>query len=131
MESKFTLGRFQATDLVTMATLLSKIGLGKVTDAFGKDNVMSLLANMDDKKEDKVAVVGMGIVLQIAEIILGNLEKCQNELYSLLSSISGMSVEEIKTLDAVDFFELIVEVIQLQQFRDFIKVASRLRNLAK
>ena len=130
MESKFTLGKFKATDIVTMATMLSKIGLGKVTDVFGKENVMKLIAENKDTG-DTTAYTGMAIAFQVAEVILGNLEKCQGELYTLLANISGMTVEEVKNLDAEDFFELIVETVQLDQFKDFIKVASRLFNTAK
>ena len=121
---EFNLGKFKSTDIIIMATMLSKIGLGKVTDVFGKENVLKILG--DKKKEDAAAVVGMGITFQVAEIILGNLEKCQTELFQLLSNVSGMSVEEIKELDAVDFFELIVAVVEMPQFKDFMKVASRL-----
>lgn len=121
---EFNLGKFKSTDIIIMATMLSKIGLGKVTDVFGKENVLKILG--DKKKEDAAAVVGVGITFQVAEIILGNLEKCQTELFQLLSNVSGMSVEEIKELDAVDFFELIVAVVEMPQFKDFMKVASRL-----
>jgi hypothetical protein len=121
---EFNLGKFKSTDIIIMATMLSKIGLGKVTDVFGKENVLKILG--DNKKEDAAAVVGVGITFQVAEIILGNLEKCQTELFQLLSNVSGMSVEEIKELDAVDFFELIVAVVEMPQFKDFMKVASRL-----
>ena len=130
MESKFTFGKFKATDIVTMATMLSKIGLGKATDVFGKENIMKLIAENKDAP-DATAYTGMAIAFQIADVVLGNLEKCQGELYTLLANISGMTVEEVKNLDAEDFFELIVETVQLDQFKDFIKVASRLFNTAK
>ena len=39
----YTLGKFKATDVFTMATLLSKVGLGKVADGLGRDNIMKII----------------------------------------------------------------------------------------
>lgn len=128
----YTLGKFKATDVFTMATLLSKVGLGKVADGLGRDNIMKIITeNKGKKKEDVAAFTGMQMILQIAEIILSNLDKCETEIFKLLSSITNASVEELKELDAEIFAELIIEVVQLQQFKDFFKVASRLLNTKK
>ena len=123
----FTLGKFKATDVFTMATLLSKVGLGKVSDAFGRDTVMEILAKNKGKKGDDVAAItGMQIALQIADVVLANIEKCETEIFKLLSNVSGMTIDEIKDLDAEVFAELIVAVIKMPQFKDFFKAASRL-----
>lgn len=127
----FTLGKFKATDVFTMATLLSKIGLGKVSDAFGRDNIMEILAKNKGKKGDDVAAItGMQVALQIADVVLANIEKCETEIFKLLSNVSGMTIDEIKDLDAEVFAELIVAVIKMPQFKDFFKAASRLLNTA-
>lgn len=129
---EYTLGKFKATDVFTMATLLSKIGLGKMADGFGRDNVMKLVAASKGKKGDELtAMTGMGIALQMAEIILGNIDKCQVELFTLLANISGLTIDEIKDMDAEVFAQLIFDVVQLPQFKDFIKVASRFLNSGK
>lgn len=128
----FTLGKFKATDVLTMATLLSKVGLGKMTDAFGRDNVLAILSeNKGKSKEDIAAVTGMQVALKVAEVIFSNLESCETELFKLLSNISGLDVDEVKNLDAEDFMELVVIVVQHQQFKDFFKAASRLLNMEK
>ena len=127
----FTLGKFKATDVFTMATLLSKIGLGKVSDAFGRDTIMEILAKNKGKKGDDVAAItGMQVALQIADVVLANIEKCETEIFKLLSNVSGMTIDEIKDLDAEVFAELIVAVIKMPQFKDFFKAASRLLNTA-
>lgn len=125
----YTLGKFKATDVFTMATLLSKIGLGKMSSGLGHDNILKIISNnKNKKKEDITMLTGLQIALQIGEIILSNLDKCENEIFKLLSSVTGASIDELKELDAEVFAELIIEVVQLQQFRDFFKVASRLLN---
>lgn len=127
-ESKYTLTNFKSTDIFTMATLLSKIGLGKIMDYFGKDNVLQLLNGAKENDENAQSVVGMGIMVQAVEIILGNLDKCKAEIYALLFSASGINTKDLEKMDAVDFAELIIEVVEMEQFKDFFKVALRLYN---
>ena len=129
---KYTLGKFKATDVFTMATLLSKIGLGKMSDAFGKENILKLITNAKAKKKDDVAILtGAQLVMQVADILLANLDACETEVFKLLSSVTGASIDELKELDADVFFELIIEVVQMKQFKDFFKRASGLRNTVK
>lgn len=128
----FTLGKFKSTDVFTMATLLSKIGISKAADAFERDTVMKIFAESKGKKgkdgDEVVAATGMQIALKVADVVLGNIEKCETEIFKLLSNVSGMEVDEIKDLDAEIFAELIVAVVQMPQFKDFFKAASRLLN---
>lgn len=129
---KYTLGKFKSTDVFVMTTMLSKIGLGKMADGFGKDNIMQIIAeNKGKKKEEIAAYTGMQMVLKIADVVLSNLDKCETEVFNLLSSVTGADVEELRELDAEEFFELVVEVATMQQFKDFFKVASRFLNTAK
>ena len=128
---QYTLGKFKSTDVFTMATMLSKIGLGQVADGFGRENIMQILSESKGKKKEEVtAFTGMQMTLQIAEIILSNLNKCEAEIFKLLSSVTGASVEELRDLDAEVFAELVIDVVTMQQFKDFFKVASRLLNTA-
>lgn len=127
-ESKYTLTNFKSADIFTMATLLSKIGLGKIMDYFGKDNVTQLLNGAKENDENAQSFVGMGILVQAVEIILGNLDKCKAEIYALLFSASGINTKELEKMDAVDFAELVIEVVEMEQFKDFFKVALRLYN---
>lgn len=129
---KYTLEKFKSTDVFTMATLLSKIGLGKIADGLGTDNVLKLISNARGKKGADVATLtGVQLFLQVGEIILTNLDACETEVFKLLSSTTKAPVEELKALDADVFIELIVEVVQMEQFRDFFERASRLLNTAK
>lgn len=123
----YTLGKFKTGDVFLMATLLSKIGIGKIVDVFGKDSVMKLMNASGKKKgEELTTYVGMGIAIRFVEIVLMNLESCKAELMQLLSNVSAMSTEDIENMDAEDFLALIVDVVTMDQFKDFIKVASKL-----
>ena len=51
-------------------------------------------------------------------------ESAEMEIYSLLSRLSGIKTEDLKEMDAVIFFEMVVDVIKKPEFKDFYKVAS-------
>lgn len=129
---KYTLEKFKATDVFTMASLLSKIGLGKIADGLGKDNILKLIESVKEKNSENVATItGMQLFLQVGEIILANLDVCETELFKLLSSTTKAPIDELKGLDADEFIELIVEVAKMEQFKDFFKRASGLLNTVK
>ena len=64
--------------------------------------------------------------MELAEVVLTNMNKCENEIYQLLSNVSNLSVKEVETLDAVIFLEMIIDFVKKDEFKDFFKVVSRL-----
>lgn len=73
-----------------------------------------------------MVMVGVSVVMEVVSIIMKNLPSCKNEIYTFLSGLSGMTVKEIGNLDMVTFTEMIVAVVQKQEFKDFFKVVSKL-----
>ena len=73
-----------------------------------------------------LSAVGVGVVFEMAGVIVDNLPKCEQEIYAFLSRLSGLKMEYIMEMDAVVFFEMIVDVIKKPEFKDFIGVVSRL-----
>ena len=72
--------------------------------------------------------VGISVTIEMANVIIGNLPKCEDEIYTLLSRVSGKSKKEISELDMVTFTEYIVEFVKKDEFKDFTKVALKLFN---
>jgi hypothetical protein len=70
--------------------------------------------------------LGFNIMLEAVEIIMKNLPSCKVEIYTLLSSLSGMTVKQIADLDMVTFTEMIIAVVQKEEFKDFFKVVAKL-----
>ena len=77
-------------------------------------------------KDGYIYVHGVSVVMEVVSIIMKNLPSCKNEIYTFLSGLSGMTVKEIGNLDMVTFTEMIVAVVQKQEFKDFFKVVSKL-----
>ena len=119
----------EAHDIFPMFKIIKAIGINEFTACFEKDGIKNLISSMAGEGGDQdqmSSIVGISVVLEIADVIIGNLPKCENEIYQLLSQTSGLSVARIKKMKMVDFVEMVIDFIKKDDFRDFIKVVSKL-----
>lgn len=129
MQNMYTLRRLQSKDVFQMSRIISKIGIEEFKECFSSPSVMAAVQKMSEEKassDDLLDNVGITVVLDLASIIVSNLPKVENEVYSFLSQLSGIDAKSIAELDASVFFSMIVDVIKKPEFKDFIGVASRL-----
>ena len=82
----------------------------------------------DQKKSDAGAMIAYAsIALEAANVVLGNIDKCRQDIYSMLERTSNMTIEEITAEgNAVLFLEMLVDFLKKEEFGDFIKVVSKL-----
>ena len=132
-EKAYEFRRLQSKDIFLMTKIISKIGLSEFAALYqngsAKDAISALIskkASEKAKKDDDFISIGIEIAMELAEVVLTNMNKCENEIYQLLSNVSNLSVKEVETLDAVIFLEMIIEFVQKEEFKDFFKVVSRL-----
>ena len=104
-----------------MTKLINKIGIGKIKNAFNDIDIKEL-----QQQKSSVEEIGVAIAFEIAEIILESLPKCEDDIYNMLESVSNLTRKELEKIDMGIFFEMIVDFIQKSEFKDFIKVASKL-----
>lgn len=120
----YALRKLEAKDIAPMASILSKIGIKEVKGCFNPEDIKELT---DGKTaEDAVAAVGISVVFDIAGVILGNYEKCQNDIFKFLSSLSGMDIKQVESLSLDTFTEMVIDVVKKEEFKDFMKVVSKL-----
>ena len=128
----YTFRPLGAPDIFLMSKIIKKIGIKEFKACFESEGIRSLIqgAMMEAKQEGRDSEfisAGVGIALEVADVILGNLPKCENDIYQMLSETSNLTVEEIKAPgNAVMFLEMVIDFIKKEEFRDFIKVVSRL-----
>lgn len=127
-EMEYELRGFTADDIFPMLKILSKIGVKNFKRCFDSQEVRQAIAEMaaDGKKNDQLDKVGMIVMLDIADIIFTNVSNCKEEIYFLLSQLSGMTKKQIAGLPAATFANMIVDTLQKEDFRDFFAAASRL-----
>lgn len=134
VDKPYTFRLLGAPDIFLMAKIIKQIGIKEFKACFESDGITSLIQNAMDEKKAKgkddntnVIGVGVGVALEIADVILGNLPKCENDIYQMLSQTSNLTVEEIKAPgNATMFIEMVIDFIKKEEFRDFLKVVSRL-----
>lgn len=139
-ERPYKLRELCAEDIFPMLTILKKIGIKEFKECFSKETLEGVVesfmkgANGENKEgensgDNTLVAVGLSIlpsVLDVVDVLLNNIPKCEADFYKFLSNISNLSVDEIKKLKMADFIGMIVDVVKKEEFKDFIKVVSEL-----
>lgn len=123
-EKKYTLRKLEAKDIAPMASILSKIGLKEVKNCFSPDDMKAIAGG--EGGIEAVGAVGVSVAFEIAGVILSNYERCQNDVFSFLASLSGMDIKQIESLPLGTFTEMVIDVVKKEEFKDFMKVVSKL-----
>ena len=122
----YTFRKLSTADIFPTLKLINKLGLKQMKSDEGIKRIVAQLTNATARGKIDPSALGLDMFLEITCLIVDNLPKCEVELYDLLSSTSGMSVEEIKALDMSVFFEMITDFIKKEEFADFFKAVSKL-----
>lgn len=123
--------QLKSSDMFIMFKIINKIGLNEIKNLLEPKTIEKLVDGFKGKvkakdKDSLMYSVGLSVSIEMVNVIIGNLPKCEDEIYTLLSRVSGKSKKEISELDMVTFTEYIVEFVKKDEFKDFIKVASKL-----
>ncbi len=131
-EPMYELRALASKDVFLMSKIISKIGVNEFIKTFESPEIRKLVVtsfNKDEAAETDAGVIqmaGIGVALEMANILLTNLSSCEVEIYSFLSSLSGISAAEIMELPMNVFVEMVIDVCKKDEFKDFIKVVSKL-----
>lgn len=120
LENKFELRKLCAKDIFVMVKIISKIGISEFKNCFKSTSVSEKIkSNMD------FSTIGLEVIIEMVGIVLGNLPKCESDIYSFLADLSGKKSKEISELDMSEFAEMIKEVLAKDEFKDFFTVVSK------
>ena len=125
----YTFRKLSSKDIFLMTKILGKIGIRQFKWIFEGDAIDEMLAafkkNKKNKADDVLLAIGIKVGFDGIDIIIGNLYKCEDDIYQLLSNVSGIPVSEIEE-DALLFTEMLIDFFKKPEFPDFIKVVSKL-----
>lgn len=116
-------------DVFLMFKIIGKIGVKEFNACFENDGIKKLVASMMGEKngaDQSASVTYIAIILEVADVIFKNIPKCESEIFQMLSQTSDLTVEQVKGLSFAEFTEMVIDFIKKEEFRDFIKVVSRL-----
>lgn len=75
------------------------------------ETIKLMAKGVDELSDDDYINVSMG-ALDLAMFIIENIDKCENEIITLLASATQKEVKEIKEMDGALFIELVVSFIK-------------------
>lgn len=127
-EKAFELRQLTAEDIFPMFQIISKIGVREFKSCFESEEVRNAIIGMASGAKDqaKLNAIGLTVAVDIAGVIISNLHKCKDDIYQLLSQLSGMKAKEIAGLPAATFLEMIIAVVKKEEFKDFFQGVSKL-----
>ena len=116
VERSYTLRKFNDGDLFPILKILKKIGIKDCKEAFVQ--VAS--------GEKTVKEIGIIASFDLADILIGNLTKVEEEVYSLYSDLSGLSADEIRAMEFGTLPLMIMDSFNEVKNTSFFKVLFKL-----
>ncbi len=116
VERLYALRKFKDSDLFPLLHILKKIGIKDCKEAF--IHVAS--------GEKTIKQIGILASFDLADILIGNLTKAEDEIYSLYSDLSGLPTAEIKNMEFGTLPLMIYDSFNEVRNTAFFKVLSRL-----
>lgn len=120
---EYELRRMTSADIFPLCTIIKKIGIDEVKKIVNSPDIQAMVRKGN---EADASSVGMSFMLDVASLIVGNLPKCETEIYKFLASMTKLSEKELREISPADFLEMVVKVIKHEDFKDFFKAASQL-----
>ena len=116
IERPYTLRKFNDGDLFPILKILKKIGIKDCKEAF-----VQVASGEKTLKE-----IGILASFDLADILIGNLTKVEEEVYSLYSDMSGIPADEIRSMEFGTLPLMIMDSFNGVKNTSFFKVLSKL-----
>lgn len=140
-----------AKDIPLITNVIKSIGLSEFKECFKADTIKDIVGmftgkanedadneneqnevadapNEDADNENTLIAVGVSLLpslMDVADVILNNIDKCETALFKLFASTSNLTAEQIGNLSLADFAEMVIDFVQKDEFPDFFKVVSK------
>ena len=124
---EYTMRNLQATDIFSVVKILNGIGLKNVKEAIDFEEINKIRKGMTEENADVISSqVGLNIVMSLATVIIENLPKVENDLYNFIGSVIDVKAKDVAKMDMGEFMDVLITLIQKEEFKDFFKRASKL-----
>ena len=116
MEKPYTLRRLRDRDLFPILNIMSEVFPDELSTVFVQLST----------KEKSVQEVGAMAVLKMVLAVLKNMDKVKDEVYNLLSDVSGIPAEDIQNMEFGTTPNMIWDIVHNEKNNGFFKVLSKL-----
>lgn len=121
VERPYKLRLLKDSDLFLLLKILKKMGIKDFKDAF--------IQSQSDKEavsgKEVVRNIGILTTFDIVDMLLGNLDKIEEELYILCSDLSGISIDEIREMEFGTMPLMLLDMFTNVRNSSFFKVLSK------
>lgn len=119
----------QASDLFVVSKIIKAIGLKNVANCFNNEEIKAFKDKITERgtpaSDEELQKAGLMMMTSIGELIFEKLDLVQEDIFKFLSNLSRLTMDEVKSMDIVDFAEMVMTVIKNPKFADFIKVVLK------
>ena len=131
----YELRKLQSKDAFSMLRIINKIGVKEFKGVLESDAVKQAIASTttpqptaSGEPEPKVETdkIGMTVALEIVNVLIMNIPSCEDDIYTFLSSLSGLKKKDVQELEMNVFFSMIMDVFKKQEFASFFGDVSKL-----
>jgi hypothetical protein len=116
-EKPYTLRRLRDRDLFPVLNIISEVFPDELSSVFVQVST----------KEKSVQEVGAMAILKLVLAVLKNMDKVQDDVYSLLSDVSGIPAAEIQEMEFGTTPMMIWDIVANEKNCGFFTVLSKLR----
>ena len=117
MEKTYTLRRLRDRDLFPILNIISEVFPEELSTVFVQLST----------KEKYVKEVGAMAILKLVVAVLKNMDQVQDDVYNLLSDVSGIPAEEIQEMEFGTTPMMIWDIVSNEKNCGFFKVLSKLQ----
>lgn len=120
MEKKYELRPLEGGDIFIMTSIISKVGVKNIAKCFDSEEIKEARkARANGDANVDMEAIGSIIICNVLDLVLEKLEYCEDGICKLLARLSGKTSTQIKKLGAVEYLDMLMEVISDKQFVDF------------
>ena len=124
---EYNMRNLQATDIFSVVKILNGIGLKNIKESIDFEEINKIRKGMTEDNADAVtSQVGVNVVMSIATVILENLPNVESDLYNFIGSVIDVKAKDVAKMDMGEFMDVLITIIQKEEFKDFFKRASKL-----
>lgn len=126
----YTFRKLSSNDVFLMFKIISTIGINEFSACIENGSVLKAITAMTDEEKESdtgALMVASTVLLEVGNVILANLPKCEKEIYQLLVNCSDVSMKQLTAEgNAVMFIEMVIDFFKKEEFPAFFKVVSKL-----
>ena len=124
---EYEMRKLQATDIFSVVKILNGIGIKHVKEVINIDELNNIRKGLTDDNADAVTShVGFNVIMSLVTVIIENLPKIETDLYNFIGSVISVKPKEVAKMDMGEFMDVLIAIIQKDEFKDFFKRASKL-----